>query len=276
MRDVVLYTILFICYLTSLSDAQIIPQPDTVYTDSTGTLVADGQYWYQGETLRQPYINNEIILYFNDTASQTQRDSIVHEFDLIVIRPELSYSDPYIFCTQEKLAALVAQTLREFSSVEYVYPLIGNHGRRESSGHLHYKTEISIRVQAEWDSLQITEFEKKHGLSFIEFHSGLGTYEVRLNPPTGRHILEVTSQINLDSRVIRAYPSVGGSPNRIGLPADFNFDGRVDFEDLIIFVQYYGREFRCRTEGIDCDLDFNYKVDFADFLKFAAQFSDSR
>lgn len=51
-----------------------------------------------------------------------------------------------------------------------------------------------------------------------------------------------------------------------GFRADFNFDGRCDFEDFMIFADSFGER------GGMCDLDDSGFVDFQDFFFFAQDF----
>lgn len=58
----------------------------------------------------------------------------------------------------------------------------------------------------------------------------------------------------------------------VALPADFNADGRVDFEDFLAFAGVFGSHPGDSDWDPRFDLDGSGRVDFEDFLRFAASF----
>lgn len=61
-------------------------------------------------------------------------------------------------------------------------------------------------------------------------------------------------------------------PSLAAIPGDFNADGKVDFEDLMIFALAYGSTTGSSNWNAACDLDPNGKIDFEDLMIFAMNY----
>ncbi len=59
------------------------------------------------------------------------------------------------------------------------------------------------------------------------------------------------------------------------LPADFNADGSIDFDDLMIFALAYGSTSGSSNWNSACDLDPDGKIDFNDLMLFAMHYAGS-
>ena len=56
--------------------------------------------------------------------------------------------------------------------------------------------------------------------------------------------------------------------------ADFDRDGRVDFQDFIVFIQTYGSVIGDQNYDVRADLDGDGRIDFWDFLDLSARWQD--
>jgi hypothetical protein len=59
------------------------------------------------------------------------------------------------------------------------------------------------------------------------------------------------------------------------LPADFNADNTVDFNDFFLFVEQFGQSCSNDCSALTADLDSNQSVTFADFFLFVEQFGQT-
>jgi len=64
-------------------------------------------------------------------------------------------------------------------------------------------------------------------------------------------------------------------PSLASIPGDFNYDGKVDFEDLMLFALAYGSTPADANWNEYCDLDPDGKIDFEDLMLFAMNYGET-
>ncbi|MGD6850481.1 MAG: hypothetical protein ACQCN6_00295 [Candidatus Bathyarchaeia archaeon] len=87
---------------------------------------------------------------------------------------------------------------------------------------------------------------------------------------TGRYIITVTDT-NLKPIATLTVPV------NISILGDFNFSGRVDFQDILNFVDafcYYNQHHEIPSSNKKFDINGDQKIDFNDMLIFSAAFAD--